>query len=601
MNIKHYALSIISLLAANAGAQTVLNITADSSLTHVMRHAREMRRTGQVHPDSTITVNMKAGTYRLYEPVFVRYEDNKIHLKGEPGTVVSGGIEIDGWKRKGKVWVADVPDFNGRPIEFRQLWINGSKADRARDVANFNDMYRVMSLDKVNRRMWVPRKAVEMLVDKNSKTQNSKTQKLKNSCQYSELVIHEMWCVANLRIKSIEIDGDSAAISFHNPESRIQFEHPWPCPMITTDGRNSAFYITNAMELLDQPGEWYHDIRAHKLYYYPRPGEDMSNVKAEVPVLETLLRIEGTQGREVADITFEGITFSHTGWLRPSTHGHVPLQAGMYLTDAYKLRPQISRVDNHKLDNQGWIERADAAIELTHTRNVNFEQCTFTHLGGCGIDYKEGCTGGKVNGCTFTDIAMNGYVGGAFSLPAYETHMHFSPENYPWCTGQVISNSLFQNVGNEDWGCLAIVVGFANHVQITHNEICEVPYSGISVGWGWNRWPTECGHNLVHANKIHHYAKHMYDVAGIYTLGEQYGTVISENAVSDIYAPPYAHDPHHWFYLYTDEGSRGITVRDNWCPEEKFLKNACGPDNVWTNNGPMVSDEIKKRAGRKEK
>ena len=171
MNIKHYALSIISLLAANAGAQTVLNITADSSLTHVMRHAREMRRTGQVHPDSTITVNMKAGTYRLYEPVFVRYEDNKIHLKGESGTVVSGGIEIDGWKRKGKVWVADVPDFNGRPIDFRQLWINGSKADRARDVANFNDMYRVMSLDKVNRRMWVPRKAVEMLVDKNSKTQ----------------------------------------------------------------------------------------------------------------------------------------------------------------------------------------------------------------------------------------------------------------------------------------------------------------------------------------------------------------------------------------------------------------------------------------------
>lgn len=585
LRIKHYALNIITcLICVSAQAQTMLNITADSSLTHVMRHAREMRRTGQVHPDSTITINMKAGTYRLYEPLFVRYEDNKILLKGEPGTVVSGGIEINGWKRKGKLWVTDVPDFNGRPIDFRQLWVNGSKAVRARDVDDFEMMHRVMSLDKPGQRMWVPAKAVEKIL----------------KSPYAELVIHEMWCVANLRIKKIEIEGDSAAISFHNPESRIQFEHPWPCPMITTDGHNSAFYLTNAIELLDQPGEWYHDIRTHKLYYYPRQGEQIETIKAEVPVLETLLRIEGTQGREVADITFQDITFSHTGWMRPSTHGHVPLQAGMYLTDAYKLRPQITRVDNHKLDNQGWIERADAAIELTHTRNINFKGCTFKHMGGSGIDYKEGCTNGVVDNCIFNDIAMNGYVGGAFSLPAYETHMHFAPENYPWCTGQIVTNSLFTDIGNEDWGCLAIVVGFANHVQITHNEISEVPYSAISIGWGWNRWLTECGNNLVHANRIHHYAKHMYDVAGIYTLGEQYGTVISENVVSDIYSPGYAHDPHHWFYLYTDEGSRGITVKDNWCPEEKFLKNACGPDNVWTNNGPMVSKEIKQRAGRKK-
>ena len=585
LRIKHYALNIITcLICVSAQAQTMLNITADSSLTHVMRHAREMRRTGQVHPDSTITINMKAGTYRLYEPLFVRYEDNKILLKGEPGTVVSGGIEINGWKRKGKLWVTDVPDFNGRPIDFRQLWVNGSKAVRARDVEDFEMMHRVMSLDKPGQRMWVPVKAVEKIL----------------KAPYAELVIHEMWCVANLRIKKIEVEGDSAAISFHNPESRIQFEHPWPCPMITTDGHNSAFYLTNAIELLDQPGDWYHDIRTHKLYYYPRQGEQIETIKAEVPVLETLLRIEGTQGREVADITFQNITFSHTGWMRPSTHGHVPLQAGMYLTDAYKLRPQITRVDNHKLDNQGWIERADAAIELTHTRNINFKGCTFKHMGGSGIDYKEGCTNGVVDNCIFNDIAMNGYVGGAFSLPAYETHMHFAPENYPWCTGQIVTNSLFTDIGNEDWGCLAIVVGFANHVQITHNEISEVPYSAISIGWGWNRWLTECGNNLVHANRIHHYAKHMYDVAGIYTLGEQYGTVISENVVSDIYSPGYAHDPHHWFYLYTDEGSRGITVKDNWCPEEKFLKNACGPDNVWMNNGPMVSKEIKQRAGRKK-
>ena len=38
--------------------------------------------------------------------------------------------------------------------------------------------------------------------------------------------------------------------------------------------------------------------------------------------------------------------------------------------------------------------------------------------------------------------------------------------------------------------------------------------------------------------------------------------------------------------------------QDNWTPEEKFLKNACGPNNVWQNNGPQVADEIVKKAGK---
>ena len=103
--------------------------------------------------------------------------------------------------------------------------------------------------------------------------------------------------------------------------------------------------------------------------------------------------------------------------------------------------------------------------------------------------------------------------------------------------------------------------------------------------------------NQIIGNKITHYARHMYDVAGIYTLSAQPGTMISENYVDSIYKAPYAHDPHHWFYLYLDEGSSYITVKDNWTPAEKFLKNANGPGNVWENNGPMVAAQVKKTAG----
>ena len=92
----------------------------------------------------------------------------------------------------------------------------------------------------------------------------------------------------------------------------------------------------------------------------------------------------------------------------------------------------------------------------------------------------------------------------------------------------------------------------------------------------------------------------MYDCAGIYTLSSQIKTYITENVVDEIYHPVYAHDPNHWFYLYCDEGSSGITVQDNWTPAEKYLQNSNGPCNTWENNGPAVNDSVKANAGVKK-
>jgi hypothetical protein len=139
--------------------------------------------------------------------------------------------------------------------------------------------------------------------------------------------------------------------------------------------------------------------------------------------------------------------------------------------------------------------------------------------------------------------------------------------------------------------------GFVKGINIEHNEVSEVSYTGIAVGWGWTKSINAMSNNRIVANKIHHYGKHMYDVAGIYTLSAQPGSAITHNYVDSIYKAPYAHDPNHWFYLYTDEGSAYFTVKDNWCPAEKFLQNANGPGNVWENNGPKVSENIKKAAG----
>ena len=567
-----------------------------ATLTSALRQAREWRRTEDNRIQGGITIYMEGGTYAFHEPVFIRPEDSGtkesptiIRSVGDEKVILSGGISIKGWKKQGKVWVADVPVFNGRPLDFRQLWVNGKKAVRARDVEDFEKMNRICSVDEKNEMLYVPVVSIRRLIDNKGNLK----------AKYAEMVLHQMWCVANLRIRSVEVQGDSAAIRFHQPESRIQFEHPWPRPMVTTDGHNSAFYLTNARELQDVPGEWYHDIDARKVYYYPREGEKMQEAEVIVPAVETLVRVEGTLDRPVRHIRFEKITFSYTTWMRPSEKGHVPLQAGMYLTDGYRIEPKMQRdYLNHPLDNQGWLGRPAAAVCVVAARQIDFERCRFEHLGSTGLDYEEAVQGGVVRGCLFRDIAGNGLLVGSFSPAAHETHLPYDPaDRREVCTQQQINNCYFTEIGNEDWGCLAIAAGYVGDVNIEHNEISEVPYSGISLGWGWTQTVNCMRNNRVHANLIHHYAKHMYDVAGIYTLGSQPKSYVTENCVHSIYKPGYVHDPNHWFYLYTDEGSSFITVRDNWTEGEKYLQNANGPGNVWENNGPKVDSVIRERAG----
>lgn len=583
MNRRNYIITFLltAFAASNAAAKDIIVKPGSYTIEKALQQAREERRLNNAED---IRIRLQEGTYHLNQPIIVRPEDNGTRLTADGRVTISGGVRISNWKKQGNVYVADVPDFNGRPLEFRQMWINGKKAIRARDVDDFEKMYRIKSLDKAKETIYVPAAAVKKIT----------------GARHAEMVLHEMWCIANLRIKSVKIQGDSAAVTFHQPESHIHFMHPWPSPMVTPKGEhNSAFYLTNAKELLDKEGEWFLDSRTSKVYYIPRKGENMKTAEVIVPAVETLLKVEGTPDNPVKDVTFEGITFSHATWMRPSISGHAPLQAGMYMIEAYKMRPKMIRPNgDHKLDNQGWVGRPASAVSLDCAENVSFSKCVFEHNASTGLDYHTYIKGGTVDRCTFSDIGGNGILAGSFGPESHEAHLPYDPSDRRIiCTGLSITNNLITDVTNEDWGCVGIGAGFVKDIKICHNEISDVSYSGISMGWGWNQQACSMSNNLVQGNLIHHYAKHMYDTAGIYTLGSQPHTFIQENVVKDIYKPGYVHDPNHWFYLYTDEGSSCITVRNNWTPSEKFLKNANGPCNNWENNGPNVNDSIKSKAG----
>ena len=583
-------LIVLSLCAVQAFATGEFRLTVEPgefTIEAALQQARlhRLQNPGVWWP----VIELKAGTYRLSQPIILRPEDQDLTIIANGDVLISGSVQITGWKQQGKCWVADVPLWNGRPLEFRQLWVNGRKAVRARSVPvsmadgsdPFEQMPRILSVDKQKETIYVPRSTVV-------------------NGQSLEMVLHEMWCIANLRIKGIRIEGDSAAVTFHNPESHIHFMHPWPSPMVTPDGKhNSAFYLTNARELLDEPGEWFLDTRAQKLYYIPMAGEDMRTAVVEAPALETLLKVEGTPDQPVRNVSIKGITFEHTTWMRPSLQGHAPLQAGMYMIEAYKIRPAMPRPNgDHKLDNQGWVGRPAAAVTIDCADGLRISDCTFRHTASTALDWHRYIHGGSVDHCTFHDIGGTAILAGSFGPEGHEAHLPYDPADHrEICTGLTISNNRIDDAANEDWGCIGIAAGYVRGINILHNEISNVSYTGISLGWGWNQQTCAMANNTVRGNLIHHYARHMYDTAGIYTLGSQPHTFIEENVVDSICSPSYVHDPNHWFYLYTDEGSSYITVRNNWTPAEKYLKNANGPGCIWHDNGPAIADSIRQSAG----
>ncbi len=570
-----------------------------ATLSAALRQVREMRRLNNPLVKDGIHIILKGGLYQLNEPVFIRPEDagtatSPTIIEAAPNEqpVLSGGVHITGWKKiaasveglpkeaKGKVWVADVPTPGGDMFNFRQLWVNNVKAIRAKDT-DIDSMSRILSWNKATEQCWIPK---------------PKTSDITKAVGM-EMFIHQWWAIAILRIKSVEVKGDSARLSFYQPESRVQSEHPWPAPWISKETGNSAYYLTNAIQFLNQPGEWFLDRKAQKLYYWPRDNENLVTAVVTAPYLETLVKVEGTVDHPVSNISFKGISFQHTGWLRPSQKGHVPHQTGMYMTEAYRLKPAGTK-EKPGLDNQAWIGRPSAAVQLNYATNTSFENCRFEHLASTGLDYNKAVHANTVKGNLFKDIGGTSILAGVFSEEAQEIHSAYQPKDErEVCDSMIVTNNLVTDGTNEDWSCTGIAAGYVRNTTIEYNEVENVSYSGISVGWGWNPAPNPMKNNRIFGDKINHYGKHNYDCAGIYTLSAQPNSLIAENYIDSIYKAPYSHLPSHWFYLYTDEGSSYFTVKNNWTPSTKYLQNANGSGNVWENNGKQVDIAIKQKAG----
>jgi hypothetical protein len=513
--------TVLLLLASIAGAEEkpiILEVSPDGPLPTIQaaRDRIRARRAQGQWTDLPITVSIRAGTYFLTEPITFDPQDS-----GKPNApitytayknekpIISGGKVINGWqltKINGQDgWVTNIPEVKQGKWYFHQLWINGQRRFRARHPnEGFTHIESVPDLDPKQPYHKGQKRFIYAPGD---------IKKWDNLTDVYVVVLH-FWVDVHLGIASV--DEEKRIVNFVIPSRRRLTDCFTKKP--------APYYVENAYELLDAPGEWYLNRNTGQLYYLPMPGEKISQVQVMAPKLDKLLSLEGQPqaGKSVEHLTFKGLTFNHSEWWLPR-------------------------------DDAGDIQAASTvpgAIQGSGMKHCIFNNCTVAHIGSYAMEFGYGSNNNQITKCKLYDLGAGGIK---IAGPPQR-----QPENLNH-SNQII-NCHIHDGGRTFHQAVGILLQQSSDNRIAHNHIHDFYYTGISVGWVWGYSERSLSHgNIVEFNHVHHLGKGwLSDLAGIYTLGIQPGTVIRNNLFHDIKARTYG-----GWGIYNDEGSSNILIENN--------------------------------------
>ncbi|MFD8008270.1 RICIN domain-containing protein [Streptomyces mirabilis] len=547
--------------------------TSTAAAFKTVQAAKAAVRAVNANMSDDIVVNLRGGTYPLTTPITFGTSDSGANghtvvyqaYNGET-PVITGGKAVTGWTAASNgEYKASVGSLN-----FRQLYVNGVRANRAR-LPDVGSDFQLQGSDK-------PNKLLKVLSSQVSNWDH---------LSQVEMMLETQWGESFLRLKSISSSNGTANVSIQDHEAGILFQRPWPQ---LSDG--SPLHFENAHEFLNEPGEFYVDTAAQTVYYKPRPGEDMSTATVQAPALETLFDVKGTNLDSPAhDLRFSGITFTRTTWMEPTDNGYLNAQGGNYNISA----------DN---SNNQFVGRPPAGVQAANADRISFTGNTFTQMGSTALDLSHGVHDSTVTGNLISDIAGNGIMVGKFSDPTVEYHSVYNPPTTP--AGEdarevvknvTVKNNLITRIGEDYLGTAGINAGFVNSTTIDHNDISDTPWAGISLGWGWQSAANAEGNNSVSFNRIGNVMNRLCDSAGIYHLSNDPGTVFNGNYIHDVIRGPAAcGSPVHGIYL--DEGSNNMTLSNNVLSRtDGFINQNRNGSNVTLTNNTTSGDSVIKASG----
>ncbi len=491
-----------------------------------------------------IIINLLPGTYTQTQTLAFTQSDsgtngyNIIYQANGFGTAspaqvtISGGQAITGWSQVSgtSIWQATV----GTSLQTRQLYVNGVRATRATGalpVTLTRTGTTGYTASAATLASWGNPAALEFVYTAGAGTPNAQ------------------WTESRCGVASIS--GTAITMQqpcFTNGVNKNSGQQ----------GINLPTSIENAYELLDQPGEWYLNHTTGVLYYLPRSGENLATATVIAPTVETLVSGTGASGAQIHNIHFKGITFAYATWLRPSTgDGFIELQANFtYVGTANTLT------------------KTPANVAFAHAHDLRFERDTFTHLGAAGLNIDTGSQNNTVIGNVFTDISGSGVQLGNVDTP--------NATGTDQDTGDIVTDNYVHDLPAEYHGGIGIYSGYVASTIISHNEIFNTPYSGISNGWGWGV-VSYAQNNQILDNLIYNHMQLLVDGGGIYSNSVQ-GTSLANGELID---GNVVHDQaHNYGAIYLDNKSQYVTVTNNLTyqtPYNIFQNDNLTPNTVQSN------------------
>lgn len=497
-----------------------------ATLTRARDAVREIKKQEGGKLEKPIRIFLRGGTYHLTSPFTLTPEDSGaedapiyyVAYRNEK-PVISGGVRITGWKtgtlNGKKVWQADLPELKNGSWTFRQLWVNGKRRFAARHP---NKGYLEVEA--------VPDVKPDTPWHEGQKRLQYKVADLKPETDVSEAtcVVMTRWVESHLPI--IHRDNKRHILTFAK-RSVFQLQP------------GDLYYLIGAKAFLDAPGEWWLDEKSGTLYYLPHPGEKMNQVEIIAPRLSQLIRMEGKPetGRFVEHICFEDITFAHTEWQLPD-----------------------KVTGNWPSTDIGGFPQAAVGVPATlygeGVRSCLLLRCTVRNTGNYGIELGRGCSRNSIQKCLLTDL-------GAGGIKIGETTIRSKPEEQTF--ENEVEDCKIHDGGRIFHSAIGIWIGQSYKNRLMRNHIHDFYYTGISIGWTWGYGEALGYANLVEENHVHHIGVRsdgdgpiLSDMGGIYTLGNQQGTVIRNNKWHDIAGLRYG-----GWGIYFDEGTTGAVAENN--------------------------------------
>jgi len=479
-----------------------------------LHQARDQAR--QLKAAGPVTVWVRGGIYSMQQPLVLEPQDSgtaerPLVFAAYPGEqpVLSGGRRITGWQRgPGELWQVELPEVRAGQWYFRQLFVGSSRRQPARSP---NDGYHRIA--KLLPGPPIPN-AKPVARDKFVFAPGD----LQPWPQLNDVrvVLMHSWETSMHPLKSV--DTETNIVEFAAPMSEWWSIGYWE------DAQR--YYVENAFELLDQPGEWYLDRATGVLSYWPLDGEQLETLDAVAPVLTELVRLAGNadEGRFVEHVTLRGLTFHHADWVL-SPQGNSSTQAAVMVP---------------------------AAVMADGARHCVFEGCEVAHIGTYGIWFRRGCKDCRIERNRLFDLGAGGVrVGEASMAPSDETES----------SRIVVDNNHIFDGGHVYAAGVGVWVAQSSHNRISHNDIHDLRYSGISIGWNWGLEPNRTHHNVIEFNHVHNLVHGVLSDAGlIYCLGVSPGSVIRNNVFHDIW--PYEQPPFGWG-IYLDAQCGNYLVENN--------------------------------------